>query len=113
MDVNETIEGISVAVFQSTQPEDSTHDGVTSRGIGFQHLAIPLATLDDSPRRKTVTDFGNDLGLTQRRAIAARLIPKSKLGRGDLEFFGQLTSAVKTEFLIFHTDNDFRRSFRR
>jgi hypothetical protein len=92
--------------FQSTQPDNSCHDRITTRRIRQDDFAGAPPTLEHRARWRIVANFFRYLQFAERRKPAASRIAKTVLGGGD-RINGHDVAAIKErQLLIACADHD-------
>src|SRR3954447_4885252 len=106
VDVNIPPKCVGILRFQSTQPQNTRHDRITTWGIGLHEFTCASPTLEHGAGRRVAANFFRYLQIAERRKLAAAPIAKTELGGGD-RISGQEVAAIEErQLLIACADHD-------
>ena len=78
MDVDEAAEGIGVILLLPSQPHDTGHNRITTRGIGAQNLSGWATTFENSAKTSVAANLLRDFQLAERSTVGALSTAESK-----------------------------------
>lgn len=108
MDVNAALEGAAGATKEALEPDDASHDGVATAGVGRDDFTGRRTIPDNGTERKVGADFIVNPEKTDRSFVAVGRITDPETGRGDGEFVGGTAIFEHGELLIGNGDDDLR-----
>lgn len=57
MNINTAAKGVRICSFETAQPDNSGHDGITARSVWAKDLASPPSVVEDGSERRMVANF--------------------------------------------------------
>src|SRR5436190_4812859 len=117
VDVNVPPKCVGILRFESTQPQNPSHDWITTRRIGLDNFPGAPTVLEYRARWRITANFFRYLQLPKWRKPAAPPIAETELGSGDGINRHDIAAVEKGQLLFACADHDVmlrvRRSARR